>query len=76
MRVLAIDTTSEHGGAAVYDRGTCLALVQNEEPASRYAVTLFDLVHRALTEASLGYPDIELYAASNGPGSFTGMASL
>lgn len=73
MRVLAIDTTSDHGGAAVYDRGTCLALVQNEEPASRYAVTLFDLVHRALTEARLGYPDIELYAVSNGPGSFTGI---
>ncbi|HEV2245507.1 MAG TPA: tRNA (adenosine(37)-N6)-threonylcarbamoyltransferase complex dimerization subunit type 1 TsaB [Terriglobia bacterium] len=73
MRVLAIDTTSEHGGAAVYDRGRCLSLVQNEGPASRYAVTLFDLVHRALTEASLGYPDIELYAVSNGPGSFTGI---
>lgn len=73
MRVLAIDTTSEYGGAAVYDRGTSLSLVQNEEPASRYAVTLFDLVHRALTQAGLGYSDIELYAVSNGPGSFTGI---
>lgn len=73
MRVLAIDTTSEHGGAAVYDRGTCLSLVQNEEPASRYAVTLFDIVHRALTQAGMDYPDIELYAVSNGPGSFTGI---
>lgn len=73
MKVLAIDTTSEHGGAAVYDQGTCLSLVQNEEPASRYAVTLFDIVHRALTQAGMGYPDIELYVASNGPGSFTGI---
>jgi tRNA threonylcarbamoyladenosine biosynthesis protein TsaB len=73
MRVLAIDTTSERGGAAVYDRGARLSLVQNEEPASRYAVTLFDLAHRALTQAGLGYPDIELYAVSNGPGSFTGI---
>lgn len=73
MRVLAIDTTSEHGGAAVYDGSTRLALVQNEEPASRYAVTLFELVPRALAQARMDYPDIELYAVSNGPGSFTGI---
>ncbi|HEX5413492.1 MAG TPA: tRNA (adenosine(37)-N6)-threonylcarbamoyltransferase complex dimerization subunit type 1 TsaB [Terriglobia bacterium] len=73
MRVLAIDTTTEHGGAAVYDGDTCLSLVQNEEPASRYAVTLFNLVHRALAQAVREYSDIELYAVSNGPGSFTGI---
>lgn len=73
MRVLAIDTTSEYGGAAVYDQDACMSLVLNEEPASRYAVTLFGLVERALTEAQVGFPDIELYAVSNGPGSFTGI---
>jgi tRNA threonylcarbamoyladenosine biosynthesis protein TsaB len=73
MRVLAIDTTSEYGGAAVYDQNECLAMALNEEPASRYAVTLFTLVERALTQARIGFPDIELYAVSNGPGSFTGI---
>jgi tRNA threonylcarbamoyl adenosine modification protein YeaZ len=73
MRVLVIDTTSEYGGAAVYDRAACLSLVLNEEPASRYAVTLFDLAERALAQAGIGFPDIELYAVSNGPGSFTGI---
>lgn len=73
MRVLAIDTTSEHGGAAVYDQDKCLSLVPNEEPASRYAVTLFDLASRALRQAGMGFPDIDLYAVSNGPGSFTGI---
>ena len=73
MRVLAIDTTSEHGGAAVYEQGECLSLVLNEEPASRYAVTLFELVDRALAQAGIGFPDVELYAVSNGPGSFTGI---
>ena len=73
MRVLAIDTTSEHGGAAVYDQEECLAMVPNVEPASRYAVTLFDLVDRALAQAQIGFPDVGLYAVSNGPGSFTGI---
>jgi tRNA threonylcarbamoyladenosine biosynthesis protein TsaB len=73
MRVLAIDTTSEYGGAAVYSEDACLSLVQNEEPASRYAVTLFDLADRALTQAEIRFHDIELYAVSNGPGSFTGI---
>lgn len=73
MRVLAIDTTSEHGGAAVYEGAARLSLVQNEEPASHYAVTLFDLTHRALEQAQMAYSDVELYAVSNGPGSFTGI---
>jgi tRNA threonylcarbamoyl adenosine modification protein YeaZ len=73
MRLLAIDTTSEHGGAAVYDQDECLSLVLNEEPASRYAVTLFDLAGRALAQAGIGFSEIELYAVSNGPGSFTGI---
>lgn len=73
MRVLAIDTTSDGGGVAVYDQGKCLSVVLNEEPASRYAVTLFNLADRALAEARIGFPDIELYAVSNGPGSFTGI---
>lgn len=73
MRVLAIDTTSEWGGAAVYDRGKCLGLALNSGPASGYAVTLFDLVEQALAQAQAGFPDIDLYAVSNGPGSFTGI---
>jgi tRNA threonylcarbamoyladenosine biosynthesis protein TsaB len=73
MRVLAIDTTSDYGGAAVYDQNECLAIALNDEPASRYAVTLFDLAERALSQARIAFPDIELYAVSNGPGSFTGI---
>jgi len=73
MRVLAIDTTSECGGAAIYDQNKCLATALNEGPASGYAVTLFDLADRALAQAGIGFPDIELYAVSNGPGSFTGI---
>ncbi|MEJ2009260.1 MAG: tRNA (adenosine(37)-N6)-threonylcarbamoyltransferase complex dimerization subunit type 1 TsaB [Acidobacteriota bacterium] len=73
MRVLAIDTTSECGGAAIYDQDQCLATALNEGSASGYAVTLFGLVDRALAQAGIGFPDIDLYAVSNGPGSFTGI---
>lgn len=73
MRVLAIDTTSDYGGAAVYEQDQCLAAVLNEEPASRYAVTLFGLVERALSQARVTFPQIDLYAVSSGPGSFTGI---
>lgn len=73
MRVLAIDTTSECGGAAVYDQDKCLGLALNSGQASGYAVTLFDLVEQALVEAKVRFPDVDLYAVSNGPGSFTGI---
>ncbi|HET7100509.1 MAG TPA: tRNA (adenosine(37)-N6)-threonylcarbamoyltransferase complex dimerization subunit type 1 TsaB [Terriglobia bacterium] len=73
MRLLAIDTTSEYGGTAVYDQKECLAMVLNSGPASRYAVTLFEMADRALAQAGMGFPEIELYAVSNGPGSFTGI---
>lgn len=73
MRVLAIDTTSEFGGAAIYDQNECLAAALNEGPASGYAVTLFGLVERALAHAGISFPEIDLYAVSNGPGSFTGI---
>jgi len=73
MLILALDTTSEHGGAAIYRGHDCLAMALNEGAADRYSVTLFELVERALAEANLGFRDIELYAVSKGPGSFTGI---
>jgi tRNA threonylcarbamoyladenosine biosynthesis protein TsaB len=73
MLILALDTTSEHGGVAVCKGNDCLATVLNEAPADRYAVTLFEMVDQVLAQARLSFRDIELYAVSNGPGSFTGI---
>ncbi len=73
MFVLALDTTSECGGAAVYRGGDRLAIALNKGGADRYSVTLFELVDHALSEAGLGFQDIELFAAARGPGSFTGI---
>lgn len=73
MLILAIDTTSEVGGVGIFRDAECLALAPSEGLADRYAITLFEMVERALAQAHLKLDDIDLYAAANGPGSFTGI---
>jgi tRNA threonylcarbamoyl adenosine modification protein YeaZ len=73
MLILALDTTSEEGGVGIFRGAECLALVPNDGEANQYSVTLFELAERALAEAHLELGEIELYAAANGPGSFTGI---
>ena len=79
MLVLAIDTTSEHGGVALFRDRERVASVPNTG-SSGYSVTLFQAVDRALAEAgaqlskpALSLSDAEFFAAANGPGSFTGI---
>jgi tRNA threonylcarbamoyladenosine biosynthesis protein TsaB len=73
MLILAFDTTSEKGGVGIYRDADCLALVPNQGPANRYSITLFEMAEQALAHAHLDLCDIDLYAAANGPGSFTGI---
>jgi len=73
MLILAFDTTSEMGGVAIFRDTECLASVENEGPANRYSVTLFEMVERALAQSHLEPSEIELYVVANGPGSFTGI---
>ncbi len=72
MLILAFDTTSEHGGAALFRDEECLSLAANEGQ-SNYSVTLFQHVNRLLAESGLGLGDVDLLAVANGPGSFTGI---
>jgi tRNA threonylcarbamoyladenosine biosynthesis protein TsaB len=79
MLVLAIDTTSEHGGVAIYHDLDCLASVHNTG-SSGFSVTLFQMVDRAIASVGprlsgqhLPLREVELFAAANGPGSFTGI---
>lgn len=79
MLVLAIDTTGEHGGVAIYRDLECLASLPNTG-SSGYSVTLFQAVDQVLAAARprpdgapLSLRDIELFAVANGPGSFTGI---
>ena len=80
MLILAFDTTSQQGGAAIYRDRECLADIANDGPANRYSVTLFEMVDRLLAEAQarLAVPsftlrDIDLFAVATGPGSFSGI---
>lgn len=73
MLILALDTTSEKGGVGIFRDADCLVLVPNEGPANRYSITLFEMVERALALAHVELREIDLYAAANGPGSFTGI---
>jgi len=73
MLILAFDTTSEKGGVGIFRDAECLVSVPNEGPANRYSITLFEMVEQALAQAHLELREINLYAAANGPGSFTGI---
>jgi tRNA threonylcarbamoyladenosine biosynthesis protein TsaB len=73
MLILAFDTTSDMGGVEIFRDAECLALVANEGPANRYSITLFEMVEQALAQARLELREIELFAAANGPGAFTGI---
>lgn len=80
MIVLAVDTTSEAGGAALYRDDACLASRAGGSPTNRYSVALFQMVEQLVSEvrardgaALKSQADIELYAVANGPGSFTGI---
>jgi tRNA threonylcarbamoyladenosine biosynthesis protein TsaB len=79
MLVLAIDTTSEHGGVVLYRDLDFLAGVHNAG-SSGFSVSLFQMVDKALADGGTklsGRPiplrDVGLFAAANGPGSFTGI---
>jgi tRNA threonylcarbamoyladenosine biosynthesis protein TsaB len=80
MLILAFDTTSEVGGAAIFRDHECLACVANDGPANRYSVSLFCMVDQAIEEAKArhgvpvrGLADMGLIAVATGPGSFTGI---
>jgi tRNA threonylcarbamoyladenosine biosynthesis protein TsaB len=71
MIILAIETTGTTCGAAVFDTGKLLSIVETYEPNVHDAM-LASQVQQALTNCSLTITDIDVVAVSGGPGSFTG----
>jgi len=72
MLILSLDTTSEMGGVAIFRDHECLA----ESPhgsGGNYSVALFAGLDSILQAANIGIKEIDLFAAANGPGSFTGI---
>ncbi|MGH9359244.1 MAG: tRNA (adenosine(37)-N6)-threonylcarbamoyltransferase complex dimerization subunit type 1 TsaB [Terriglobia bacterium] len=72
MLILAFDTTSELGGAAIFSGSECLAQT-HQEGAPSYSVSLFQLVNTVSEKARVALREIDLFAAASGPGSFTGI---
>lgn len=70
--ILAIDTTSEWGGAGIFRDAECVASAPHQGPAD-YSISLFRDVDSLLEQAGVSLNDIDLFAASNGPGAFTGI---
>jgi tRNA threonylcarbamoyl adenosine modification protein YeaZ len=82
MLILAIDTTSEYGGAGLFLDSRCLACAapaqyraaaQRIEGSPNYSVILFQMIDSIMARASLNVRDVELFAVATGPGSFTGI---
>ena len=74
MLILAIDTALEACSAALHDTGADTTLAVLREPMVRgHAEALIPMVARVLDEAGLSSSDIDAFAVTVGPGSFTGL---
>jgi tRNA threonylcarbamoyl adenosine modification protein YeaZ len=74
LLVLSADTATEKRSVAVMHGGSVLSLRVSELRDAGAANVLGD-VERALAEASVKLGDIDLFAVTIGPGSFTGLRS-
>ncbi|MDD4679650.1 MAG: tRNA (adenosine(37)-N6)-threonylcarbamoyltransferase complex dimerization subunit type 1 TsaB [Clostridia bacterium] len=72
MKVLAIDSSSLVAGSAVLDGNKLLYEVYHHHKRN-HSETLMPLVEKALISCELMLGDIDLFAVSGGPGSFTGL---
>lgn len=72
MKILAIETSAKSVSAAVVENGVPLASVY-QNMGLTHSRTLMPLVDGMLSAAGLRVQDMDLLAAANGPGSFTGL---
>lgn len=72
MKILAIETSAKSVSAAVVENGVPLASAY-QNMGLTHSRTLMPLVDGMLSPAGLRVQDMDLLAAANGPGSFTGL---
>lgn len=72
MRVLAIETSTRRGSAALFDDGRLLLALDHDKP-NAHAEALLPLVARLFAETGTPKTSIERVAVGIGPGSFTGL---
>jgi len=72
MIVLALDTSSEFGSLAIRSNGRTISEIALHSPEG-FAHRIFAAIENLLSQAAVGLKDIDCFAASSGPGSFTGI---
>lgn len=72
MIILALDSTAKAAAVALLDGETLLAKDMHDD-GNTHSSTLLPMVERLLAEQHLTADDIDLFCASVGPGSFTGV---
>ncbi len=71
--ILALDTTSELGGVALYDGGRDALSETPIHSPEGFGHILFDRIAQLLDREGVGVEQIDCFAAASGPGSFTGV---
>lgn len=72
MKILAIDTTAKTAAIAIADGDRLIASATLNTPGT-HSVTVLPTVDAMLKGSSLTVDDIDIFACSAGPGSFTGV---
>jgi tRNA threonylcarbamoyladenosine biosynthesis protein TsaB len=72
LRLLAVDTTSEHGSIAISEGENVIEEVAIDSPDG-FGHIVFDEILRLLSRHVLSLQDMDGFAAAAGPGSFTGV---
>ena len=72
MRILAVDTATTSCSVAIVDKTSLLSefTIDREETHSKH---LMDMIKAALKMAGLNFSDLDGFAVTRGPGSFTGL---
>jgi len=72
MKILAVDTTTNHGGVGLGIDGKLEAAIFLPTPQS-YAETMIPMTEFLLSQLRIGLKEIDYLAVTTGPGSFTGV---
>jgi tRNA threonylcarbamoyladenosine biosynthesis protein TsaB len=84
MKILAIDTSTQSGGAAILEGDSVLSSIFEEgvgtrertariHPSEEFSSKLFRYVGLVLERARIALADVDVFAVTAGPGSFTGL---
>ena len=72
MKILAVDTTATCASVAVCENETILAMYTQKNGLT-HSETLLPMIEATLKNLKLAPSDIDMFAVSEGPGSFTGV---